>query len=160
MWPRAASATISAPRTTAARTGIAADPNRRGARVGITSGLLFDTTGQALTHHTHDHMIVPGGGLSSDGTRWVACKPGLFLHVRVLSRLFQRLFIEGLLALLLARELSLYGDLNGLSVPQTFAAYLVPLRKIKWVVYAKPPLGGPEQALAYLSRYTHPTTLS
>jgi len=100
-------------------------------------------------------MIVPGGGLSPSGNRWVACKPGFFLHVRVLSRLFRRLFIEGLMALHRAGELAFFGDLIGLSEAQAFAAYLAPLRRVEWVVYAKPPFGGPEAVLAYLSRYTH-----
>ena len=139
-------------------TTIAADPKRLGARVGMTS--VLHTWGSALTHHPHIHMIVPGGGLSPDGTRWVACKPGFFLHVRVLSRLFRRLFIEGLLALHRAGELDFFGDLAGLSEPQAFAAYLAPLRKIEWVVYAKPPFGGPEAVLAYLSRYTHRVAIS
>jgi hypothetical protein len=131
---------------------IAADPKRLGARVGMTS--VLHTWGSALTHHPHVHMVVPGGGLSPNGTRWVACKPGFFLHVRVLSRLFRRLFLEGLMALHRA------GDLAGLSEPQTFATYLAPLRKKEWVVYAKPPFGGPEAVLAYLSRYTHRVAIS
>ena len=137
---------------------IAADPKRLGARVGMTS--VLHTWGSALTHHPHIHMIVPGGGLSKSGNHWVACKPGFFLHVRVLSRLFRRLFIEGLLALHLAGELAFFGDLVGLSDPQAFAAHLAPLRKIEWVVYAKPPFGGPEAVLAYLSRYTHRVAIS
>jgi len=137
---------------------IAADPKRLGARVGITS--VLHTWGSALTHHPHVHMIVPGGGLSPNGNRWVACKPGFFLHVRVLSRLFRRLFIEGLLALHRAGELTFFGDLVGLSDPQAFTAYLAPLRKIEWVVYAKPPFGGPDAVLAYLSRYTHRVAIS
>ena len=143
-----------------AQTGsiIAADPKRLGARVGMTS--VLHTWGSALTHHPHIHMIVPGGGLSKSGNHWVACKPGFFLHVRVLSRLFRRLFIEGLLALHLAGELAFFGDLVGLSDPQAFAAHLAPLRKIEWVVYAKPPFGGPEAVLAYLSRYTHRVAIS
>lgn len=137
---------------------IAADPKRLGAKVGMTS--VLHTWGSALTHHPHIHMIVPGGGVSKDGSRWVACKPGFFLHVRVLSRLFRRLFIEGLMALHRAGELSFFGDLIGLSEPQAFAAYLAPLRKIEWVVYAKPPFAGPEAVLAYLSRYTHRVAIS
>jgi hypothetical protein len=142
---------------------IAADPKRLGARVGMTS--VLHTWGSALTHHPHVHMIVPGGGLSKGGNRWIACKPGFFLHVRVLSRLFRRLFIEGLLALHRAGELAFFGDLVGLSDPQAFAAHIAPLRKIEWVVIvpearlrhdAKPPFRGPEAVLAYLSRYTHP----
>ncbi|XXK30071.1 IS91 family transposase [Rhodobacteraceae bacterium nBUS_24] len=139
-------------------TTIAADPKRLGARVGMTS--VLHTWGSALTHHPHFHMIVPGGGLSPDGTKWVGCRPGFFLHVRVLSRLFRRLFIEGLLALHRTDELNFFGDLTGLSEPQAFAAYLAPLRKTEWVVYAKPPFGGPEQVLAYLSRYTHRVAIS
>ena len=120
--------------------------------------------GSALTHHPHIHMIIPGGGLSPSGNRWVACRPGFFLHVRVLSRLFRRLFIEGLIALHRAGELVFFGDLAGLSQPQALTAYLVPLRKKEWVVIvpearlrhdAKPPFGGPEAVLAYLCRYTH-----
>lgn len=137
---------------------IAADPKRLGARVGITS--VLHTWGSALTHHPHVHMIVPGGGLSPDGNQWVSCKPGFFLHVRVLSRLFRRLFLEGLLALHRAGKLVFFGDQAGLPEPQAFAAYLAPLRKTEWVVYAKPPFGGPEAVLAYLSRYTHRVAIS
>ena len=139
-------------------TTIAADPKRLGARVGITS--VLHTWGSALTHHPHIHMIVPGGGLSKDGNRWVACKPGFFLHVRVLSRLYRRLFLEGLLALHRAGGLSFFGKLAGLVDPDAFATYLAPLRKTEWVVYAKPPFGGPEAVLAYLSRYTHRVAIS
>jgi hypothetical protein len=121
---------------------------------------VFDTTGSALTHHPHVHMIVLGGGLSLNGNRGVASKPGFFLHVRVLSRLFRRLFIEGLIALHWSGELTFFGDLTGLSKPQAFEAYLAQLRKTEWVVYAKPPFGGPEAVLAYLSRYTHRVTIS
>jgi hypothetical protein len=137
---------------------IAADPRRIGAQVGMTS--VLHTWGSALTHHPHIHMIVPGGGLSPDGTRWVPCRPGFFLHVRVLSRLFRRLFIEGLLALHLAGALSFFGDLAGLAEAGAFAAWLAPFRKSEWVVYAKPPFGGPEAVLAYLSRYTHRVAIS
>jgi hypothetical protein len=146
---------------------IAADPKRLGAKVGMTSVLhtsrqrrVFDTTGSALTHYPHVHMIVPGGGLSPNGNRWVACRPGFFLHVRVLSRLFRRLFIEGLLTLHRAGELVFFGDLTGLSDADAFAAYLAPMRKIEWVIYAKPPFDGPEAVLAYLSRYTHRVAIS
>lgn len=137
---------------------IADDPKRMGARVGMTS--VLHTWGSAMTHHPHVHMIVPGGGLLPDGTRWVACKPGFFLHVRVLSRLFRRLFIEGLMSLHRAGQLAFFGDLNELTDARAFAAYLTPLRKTEWVVYAKPPFGGPEQVLAYLSRYTHRVAIS
>ena len=137
---------------------IATDPKRLGARIGMTS--VLHTWGSALTHHPHIHMIVPGGGLSPDGTRWVACKPGFFLHVRVLSRLFRRLFLEGLLSLHRAGQLRFFGDLTGLADASAFAEWLTPLRKIDWVVYAKPPFGGTEAVLAYLSRYTHRVAIS
>ncbi|WP_323768525.1 IS91 family transposase [Marinovum sp.] len=137
---------------------IAADPKRMGAKVGMTS--VLHTWGSAMTHHPHIHMIVPGGGLSPDGTRCVACKPGFFLHVRVLSRLFRRLFLDGLLALHEAGSLAFYGALEQLAQKDAFAAWLVPFRKSEWVVYAKPPFGGPEAVLAYLSRYTHRVAIS
>jgi hypothetical protein len=137
---------------------IAADPRRLGARVGMTA--VLHTWGSALTHHPHIHMIVPGGGLSPDGNRWIACRPGFFLPVRVLSRLFRRLFLEGLAALHEAGQLQVFGDLAGLADPAAFAAFLATLRKAEWVVYAKPPFGGPEAVLAYLSRYTHRVALS
>ncbi|PLW76592.1 IS91 family transposase [Cohaesibacter celericrescens] len=137
---------------------IAADHKRMGARIGMTS--VLHTWGSALTHHPHIHMIVPGGGLSPDGTRWVGNKPGFFLHVRVLSRLFRRLFLEGMLALHQAGQLAFFGDQAGLSEPEAFAIWLAPFRKTEWVVYAKPPFGGPEAVLAYLSRYTHRVAIS
>ena len=137
---------------------IATDPKRLGARIGLTS--VLHTWGSALTHHPHIHMIVPGGGLSPDGTRWVACKPGFFLHVRVLSRLFRRLFLDGLMDLHRAGRLAFFGDLKRLAQPDAFAAWLAPFRKSEWVVYAKPPFGGPEAVLAYLSRYTHRVAIS
>jgi predicted Zn-ribbon and HTH transcriptional regulator len=139
-------------------TTIAADPKRMGARVGMTS--VLHTWGSALTHHPHIHMIVPGGGLSPDGTKWVACRTGFFLHVRVLSRLFRRLFLEGLMDLHRAGQLVFFGDLAGLSAAKAFATWLGPFRKSEWVVYAKPPFGGPEAVLAYLSRYTHRVAIS
>lgn len=132
---------------------IAADPKHLGARIGITS--VLHTWGSAMTHHPHVHMIVPGGGISPDGERWVSCRPGFFLPVRVLSRLFRRLFLERLAALHQAGRLSFFGDDIRLADAQSFAAYLAPLRKTEWVVYAKRPFGGPEAVLAYLSRYTH-----
>jgi len=132
---------------------IAADPKRLGARIGITS--VLHTWGSALTHHPHVHMIVPGGGISLDGERWVACRKGFFLPVRVLSHLFRRLFLEKLVAAHQAGRLSFFGDHIHLADAQSFAAYLAPLRKAEWVVYAKRPFGGPEAVLAYLSRYTH-----
>jgi hypothetical protein len=132
-------------------TTIAADPKHLGARVGITS--VLHSWGSALTHHPHVHMIVPGGGISPDGERWVACRPGFFLPVRVLSRLFRRLFLERLLAAY--HRLKFFGDHAALADAQAFAAYLAPLRRTEWVVYAKRPFGGPQAVLAYLSRYTH-----
>ena len=137
---------------------IAADPKRMDARVGMTS--VLHTWGSALTHHPHIHMIVPGGGLSPDGTRWVACKPRFFLHVRVLSRLFRRLFLEGLMDLHHEGQLAFFGDLEQLGQAAAFADWLAPFRKSEWVVYAKPPFGGPEAVLAYLSRYTHRVAIS
>jgi Putative transposase/Transposase zinc-binding domain len=134
-------------------TTIAADPKHLGARVGITS--VLHTWGSAMTHHPHVHMIVPGGGISLDGERWVACRKGFFLPVRVLSRLFRRLFLERLLAANQANRLKFFGDRTALADPQAFAAYLAPLRRSEWVVYAKRPFGGPQAVLAYLSRYTH-----
>jgi hypothetical protein len=134
-------------------TTIAADPRHLGARVGITS--VLHSWGSALTHHPHLHMIVPGGGISLDGERWVACRPGFFLPVRVLSRLFRRLFLEKLLAAHQTNRLKFFGDHAALADPRAFAAYLAPLRRTEWVVYAKRPFGGPQAVLAYLSRYTH-----
>ncbi len=137
---------------------IAADPKHLGAKIGMTS--VLHTWGSAMTHHPHVHVIVPGGGLSLDGTRWIGCRPGFFLPVKVLSRLFRRLFIEGLVRLHWMGKLRLFGNLVGLADPDTFAAHLAPLRKTEWVVYAKPPFGGPEAVLAYLSRYTHRVAIS
>ena len=136
-----------------AMTTIAADPKHLGARVGITS--VLHTWGSAMTHHPHVHMIVPGGGISLDGKRWVACRPGFFLPVRVLSRLFRRLFLQKLIATHEAGRLKFFGDHAALADAQAFAAYLAPLRRTEWVVYAKRPFGGPQAVLAYLSRYTH-----
>jgi Zn finger protein HypA/HybF involved in hydrogenase expression len=134
-------------------TTIAADPKHLGVRIGMTS--VLHTWGSAMTHHPHVHMIVPGGGISLDGKRWVACQPGFFLPVRVLSRLFRRLFLEKLLAAHQANRLKFFGDHATLADPQAFAARLAPLRRAEWVVYAKRPFGGPQAVLAYLSRYTH-----
>ncbi|MBK7657558.1 MAG: IS91 family transposase [Burkholderiaceae bacterium] len=134
-------------------TTIAADPRHLGAQVGVT--LVLHTWGSALTHHPHVHGIVPGGGLSPDGKRWVSCKPGFFLSVRVLSRLFRRRFLEALEEAHRAGKLQFFGEHAGLADPKAFARWLAPLRKIEWVVYAKRPFAGPEAVLAYLSRYTH-----
>jgi putative transposase/transposase-like zinc-binding protein len=130
---------------------IAADPKHLGARVGITA--VLHTWGSALTHHPHVHMIVPGGGISLDGSRWVSCRPGFFLPVRVLSRLFRRLFLERLTAA--HQQLQFFGQHAPLANAHAFATYLAPLRKTEWIVYSKRPFGGPEAVLAYLSRYTH-----
>jgi hypothetical protein len=132
---------------------IAADPKHLGARIGLT--LVLHTWGSALTHHPHVHGIVPGGGISLDGKRWVACRRGFFLPVRVLSRRFRRLFCEKLLTAYQAGELKFFGEHQPLEQAEAFAAFLNPLRTIDWVVYAKRPFAGPEAVLAYLSRYTH-----
>ncbi|MFY9958994.1 IS91 family transposase [Bradyrhizobium sp.] len=132
---------------------IAEDPKHLGARIGITS--VLHTWGSALTHHPHVHMIVPGGGISLDGQRWVSCRPSFFLPMRVLSRLFRRLFLQKLIATHQAGRLSFFGDHAHLAEAQSFTTYLAPLRKVEWLVYAKRPFGGPEAVLAYLSRYTH-----
>ncbi|WP_227272047.1 IS91 family transposase [Roseobacter weihaiensis] len=137
---------------------IAADPKHLGARIGMTS--VLHTWGSAMTHHPHVHVIVPGGGLSADGARWIGCRQGFFLPVKVLSRLFRRLFLEGLVKLHSAGKLSFFADLARLADPSVFAAHLAPLRRTEWVVYAKPPFGGPEAVLAYLSRYTHRVAIS
>ena len=137
---------------------IAADKRRLGARIGITS--VLHTWGSAMTHHPHVHMIVPGGGLSEDGDRWIACWPGFFLPVRVLSRLFRRRVIEMLAAANKAGKLGFHGQHAALADADAFAAFLDPLRRCEWVVYAKKPFGGPEAVLAYLSRYTHRVAIS
>jgi Putative transposase/Transposase zinc-binding domain len=132
---------------------IAADPKHLGARIGLTA--VLHTWGSAMTHHPHAHVIVPGGGLSPDGQRWIACRPGFFLSVRVLSRLFRRLFLEKLATAYQAGQLQFFADQAALAEPAAFQASLAALRKIEWVVYAKRPFGGPDAVLAYLSRYTH-----
>lgn len=132
---------------------IAADPKHLGARIGLTA--VLHTWGSALTHHPHLHCIVPGGGLAPDGARWISCRPGFFLPVRVLSRLFRRLFLEQLAAAHAAGRLNFFGDHAPLADRHAFAAWLAPLRKLEWVVYAKRPFAGPQAVLAYLSRYTH-----
>ena len=137
---------------------IADDPKHLGARIGITAAL--HTWGSALTHHPHVHMIVPGGGISLDGARWVSCRPGFFLPVRVLSRLFRRLFLGKLLAARQAGCLKFFNDRSGLADAGAFTAFLAPLRKAEWVVYAKKPFGSPQAVLAYLSRYTHRVAIS
>ncbi|SFF13705.1 Transposase zinc-binding domain-containing protein [Sulfitobacter brevis] len=137
---------------------IAADPKHLGARAGIIS--VLHTWGSAMTHHPHVHMIVPGGGLSVDGTKWIACRKNFFLSVRVLSRLYRRLILDGLIKLHKAGNLQFFGDHADLVDMTKFAAVLAPLRKIDWIVYAKEPFAGPKAVLAYLSRYTHRVAIS
>jgi hypothetical protein len=132
---------------------IAADPKHLGARIGLT--LVLHTWGSALTHHPHVHGIVPGGGLALDADRWVPCKPGFFLSVRVLSRLFRRRFLEELSAAHGRGQLHFFGEYAELSDAAVFAQWLAPLRQCEWVVYAKRPFAGPAAVLAYLARYTH-----
>ncbi len=137
---------------------IAADAKHLGARIGAT--LVLHTWGSALTHHPHVHGIVPGGGLSADGKSWVACRPGFFLPVRVLSRLFRRRFLEGLGQLHRTARLQFFGELAALQDAKAFADWLAPMRRCEWVVYAKRPFAGPQAVLAYLSRYTHRVAIS
>ena len=137
---------------------IAADPKHLGARIGFMS--VLHTWGSALTHHPHVHMVVPGGGLSPDGSKWIACRPRYFLTVEVLSALFRRLFLQMLVAAHHAGRLQFFGDHVRLADKAAFKAYLAPLRKIDWVVYAKEPFAGPKQVLRYLSRYTHRIAIS
>ena len=137
---------------------IAADKKRLGAKVGITS--VLHTWGSAMTHHPHVHMIVPGGGISDDGSRWIACRPEFVLPVRVLSRLFRRLVVEMLATAHEAGKLAFFGEHTGLSDVDAFTAFLAPLKICEWVVYAKQPFAGPEAVLAYLSLYTHRVAIS
>jgi hypothetical protein len=137
---------------------IAADPKHLGANIGAT--LVLHTWGSALTHHPHVHGIVPGGGLAPDGSRWVACRPGFFLSVRVLSRLFRRRFLEELQRLHDNGALRFFGEHAALAERAAFKDWLAPLRKCEWVVYAKRPFAGPQAVLAYLSRYTHRVAIS
>ncbi len=137
---------------------IAADPRHLGAGIGMT--MVLHSWGQTLTHHPHVHCIVPGGGLSFDGQTWIACRPGFFLPVRVLSRLYRRLFLEKLAMAYRAGKLRFSGSLANLAKESSFAAHIAPLRRIGWVVYAKQPFAGPAQVLAYLSRYTHRIAIS
>jgi len=137
---------------------IAADPKHLGARIGITA--VLHTWGSAMTHHPHLHMIVPGGGISRDRSRWVAKRPDFFLPVRVLSKLFRRLMIEKLVAAHAAGQLTFHGAHAALVNTKAFAAYLAPLRRTRWFVYAKRPFAGPKAVLAYLSRYTHRVAIS
>ena len=140
---------------TAAKTllTIAADKKHLGARIGTT--LVLHTWGSAMPHHPHVHGIVSGGGLSADGQHWVSCRPGFFLHVRVLSRLFRRLFIESLITAFNGGKLRFFGALQAQSNEKSFLRWLRPLRQTEWVVYAKEPFNGPKAVLSYLARYTH-----
>jgi Putative transposase/Transposase zinc-binding domain len=131
---------------------ISADPQHLGAETGMIA--ILHTWGQTLTHHPHAHCLVPGGGLAEDA-RWVGCRPGFFLPVRVLSRLYRRLFLERLRAGFDNAKLKFFGHLAHLVEPAAFGRYLNALREVEWVVYAKRPFGGPDQVLAYLGRYTH-----
>ena len=137
---------------------IAADPRHLGARIGITA--VLHTWGSALTHHPHIHMIVPGGGLSLDGERWVSARPAFLLPVRILGALFRRLFLTRLLALYDGGQLGFHGSMAHLAERRALLRHLSPVRKKRWVVYAKPPFAGPEAVLAYLSRYTHRVAIS
>jgi len=137
---------------------IAADPKHLGAQIGFFC--ILHTWGQTLTAHPHLHCVVPGGGISLDGSRWVACRPGFFLPVKVLSRHFRNVYIRHLEQACRAGKLQFHGDLEPLADPQSFVRYLAPLREMEWVVYAKPPFGGPERVLDYLGRYTHRVAIS
>jgi Putative transposase/Transposase zinc-binding domain len=137
---------------------IAADPRHLGARIGITA--VLHTWGSAMTHHPHVHMIVPGGGIAPDGSRWISSCPAFLLPVRVLGKLFRRLFLTRLVALHDAGRLAFFGAMAHLADRQAFLRHLSPVRKKRWVVYAKPPFAGPEAVLAYLSRYTHRVAIS
>jgi hypothetical protein len=137
---------------------IAADPQHLGAEIGFIT--ILHTWGQTLLHHPHVHCVVPGGGISPDGEHWIACRPGFFLPVRVLSRLFRRLFLEQLHQAFRAGELHFYSQLEPLRDARAFAAYLAPAADAEWVVYAKPPFGGAKHVLDYLGRYTHRVAIS
>ena len=137
---------------------IAADPQHLGAQIGFFC--ILHSWGQTLTHHPHLHCVVPGGGISLGGSRWVACRPGFFLPVRVLSRRFRNLYLRYLQEIYAAGKLRFYGALQSLSDPKSFAQYLAPLHSTEWVVYAKPPFGGPDRVLDYLGRYTHRVAIS
>jgi hypothetical protein len=137
---------------------IAADPKHLGARIGITA--VLHTWGSAMTHHPHVHMIVPGGGIAPDGSRWISSRPAFLLPVRVLGKLFRRLFLTRLVALHDAGRLAFFGPMAHLAERRAFPRHLAPVRRKRWVVYAKPPFAGPEAVLAYLSRYTHRVAIS
>jgi Putative transposase/Transposase zinc-binding domain len=131
---------------------------RLGARIGLIA--VLHTWGQTLTHHPHVHCLVPGGGVTLDGQRWIACKPNFLLSVRALSKTFRRLFLDRLAALFQRGELGFFGELAPLAEAAAFAERVRALRRSAFVVYAKPPFGGPERVLAYLARYTHRTAIA
>jgi hypothetical protein len=137
---------------------IAADPKHLGAEIGFLA--ILHTWGQNLLHHPHLHCVAPGGGITPDGAHWIASRSDFFLPVRVLSRLFRRLFLHYLQAAFDAGKLQFFSSLEQLAYRETFARYLAPLRHSEWVVYSKPPFGGPKQVLAYLGRYTHRVAIS
>ena len=137
---------------------IAGDPQHLGAEIGFFA--VLHTWGQTLVHHPHVHCVVPGGGLSPDGARWIACRPGFFLSVRVLSRLFRRLFLTQLHAAFDAGALQFFASLESLRDRAAFLQHLAPARRAEWVVYAKPPFAGPQQVLDYVGRYTHRVAIS
>ena len=137
---------------------IAADPRHLGAEIGFFA--VLHTWGQNLLHHPHLHCVVTGGGLSPDGSRWIACRAGFFLPVKVLSRLFRRLFVEALEKAFDAGELRFFAALDPLRERDAFRRHLAPVRRAEWVVYAKPPFAGPDQVLDYVGRYTHRVALS
>ncbi len=137
---------------------IAADPEHLGVEIGFLA--VLHTWGQNLLHHPHVHCVVPGGGLAPDGSRWISCRPGFFLPVRVLSRVFRGKFLHRLENAFGRRELSFQGRLDHLNTPEAFSAHLVAAASKEWVVYAKRPFGGPEQVLKYLARYTHRVAIS
>jgi hypothetical protein len=132
---------------------IAATLKHLGAEIGFIA--ILHTWGQNLQHHPHLHCVIPGGGISAGGERWVACRPGFFLPGRVLSRLFRRLFLEQLQEAFDTGQLHFFNALEALQSSDAFARYLAPVRQIEWVVYAKPPFGGPQHVLEYLGRYKH-----
>src|SRR5664280_3024268 len=137
---------------------IAADPKHLGAEIGFFA--VLHSWGQNLLFHPHLHCVVPGGGLSPAGDRWIPCRPGFFLPVRVLSRLFRRLFLEFLQKAFDDHQLHFFSSLHELQDPSAFSGYLAPLRQAEWVVYATPPFAGPKQLLDYVGRYTHRVAIS
>ena len=137
---------------------IAADPKHLGAEIGFFA--VLHTWGQNLLHHPHLHCVVAGGGLSPNGTRWISCRPNFFLPVRVLARLFRRLFLDHLVKAFDAGELQFFSSLEPLWGRHAFLRFLAPARKTEWMVYVKPPFGGPEKVLKYVARYTHRVAIS